>query len=271
MRSAQPLHVRIAHWTNVVAFTILAWSGFSMFVTERSFRPIVHRVPSAVWSALHVAGHRDLGRAWHMGLAIVFLANIAGYSVMSIATGSWRRIVPRGAWLRDAWTSGVDELIAPRRTLEHAEYTAAQRLAYSLVMVAGTVIIVSGVALWAKHVVPLLPLLFRTEYVAHGVHVVAALGVIAFIVVHVVQVYRAGVPTLLGMLTGTTTPAPVQRRRSLALAAGGLIAVVLVFTVANVTSGPTRIPVFLRWAVGPPRPSHRHERAPAAMAAVKPG
>lgn len=248
----QPLHVRIAHWTNAIALPILAWSGFSLFATERSYRPIVHALPNAVWSGLHLAGHRDLGRAWHMGLAIVFLVNAATYVATSIASGTWRRLVPRGE---------------RRGHASDGDYTEVQRAAYSFVMAAGAIIIVSGVALWAKHVVPLLPLLFRNEFIAHTVHVVAALALIAFTLVHVVQVARAGMPTFLGMLTGTTSPPAPLRRRSLALGASVVAATIAAFAIANVTSGPTGIPAFLRWAVGPPD-AHRAERQRPAAGTV---
>ena len=83
----------------------MLWTGFAMLVADRQFGAYVHLVPAGVWNALQLTGHGTQGRAWHLGLAIVFALNALFYAVTSLARGTWRRIVPRRAWLGEAWTA----------------------------------------------------------------------------------------------------------------------------------------------------------------------
>jgi thiosulfate reductase cytochrome b subunit len=247
-----PRHVRVAHWINAAVLFIMLWSGFAMLVADRHFAGYVHLIPSAVRNALQLTGHRVQGRAWHLGTAIVFAANAIFYASTSLAGGTWRRLIPRRTWLRDAWTATLEELRAPRAALQRAGYNGAQRLAYSLVLAGGGLMILTGAALWFGRRFPWMTAVFGGERIALTIHVVLALALLAFIVVHVLQVLRAGLPTLLAMIAGGTGGRPARTRRSLAWTASVMASLVAALAIANQTSGPTGVPAFLRWAV----PSH---------------
>lgn len=214
-----------------------------MLVADRHFASYVHLVPAPVWDALQLTGHRLAGRAWHLGFAVLFVATAAYYALASLASGTWRRLVPRRTWLRDAWTATVEELTAPRASLSRHEYNGAQRLAYSAVMAMGAVMVLTGVALWFGKQLPWLLAAFGGERVAVRIHVVLALALVAFVVVHLVQVARAGLPTLLAMIGGAAAP-----RRGFAWAVTALATIVAFFGVANAT-GRNGVPAFLAWAV----------------------
>jgi formate dehydrogenase gamma subunit len=249
---SHPRHVRIAHWINAIVLLVMLWSGFAMLVADRHFAAYVHLIPSAVWSALQLTGHRVQGRAWHLGMAIVFAANAIFYASTSLASGTWRRIVPRRTWLRDAWTATLEEFSRPRSALQRGEYNGAQRLSYVLVLAGGTVMVMTGAALWFGRQFPWMTAVFGGERIALTIHVVLAIALLAFITVHVAQVLRAGLPTLLGMITGSSERRPAQARRGLAWTASVMASLVAAFAIVNQTTGPTGIPAFLRWAV----PSH---------------
>jgi thiosulfate reductase cytochrome b subunit len=257
-----PRHVRIAHWVNAVALLAMLWTGFAMLVADRDFGAYVHLVPAGVWNALQLTGHGTQGRAWHLGMAIAFALNALFYAGTSLAHGTWRRIVPRRAWLGEAWTAAVAELTAPRATLERADYNSAQRLAYTLVMAGGTVMVLTGTALWFGKRFPWMLALFGGERIALTIHVVLALSLLAFIAVHLVQVLRAGLPTLLGMITGTTERQPARTRRGLVWTAVTAMSLIAAFSVVSRTSGPSGIPVFLRWAA----PAHQQHAERLASA-----
>jgi thiosulfate reductase cytochrome b subunit len=254
LHQTHPLHVRVTHWINAVVVLVMLWSGFAMFAGDRHFAGVVHRVPLAIWQWLQLAGHGVQGRAWHLGMAIVFIANALAYGVSSLGSRSWRRIVPAGAWLRDAWKAIVDELTRPAAALERSEYNAAQRLAYTLVVAGGMLMILTGLALWFGKRISWLVALLGGERVVIAIHLVVATALLAFIALHVAQVLRAGVPTLLGMITGTTAPRPARARRGFAWTATVIASLVAAFRIMNATSGPSGVPVFLRWAV----PAHAH-------------
>lgn len=220
-----------------------------MLAADRHFAVYVHLVPSVIWSGLQLTGHRIQGRAWHLGMAIAFIANAVLYASSSLASGTWRRILPGRAWLRDAWHAAIEEITAPRASMQPAEYNGAQRLAYALIMAAGAVMVMSGLALWFGRRFPWMFAIFGGQRIALVIHIVLAVGLLAFIVVHVAQVLRAGLPTLLGMMTGSTTNRPARARRALAWGASVMASLVAAFAILNYTSGPIGVPVFLRWAV----------------------
>ena len=244
----QPRHVRIAHWVNAVVLLAMLWTGFAMLVADRHFAAYTHLIPSVIWNALQLTGHRLIGRAWHMGIAFLFMANAVFYAIMSLSKNTWKRIIPRRDFLRDAWTATLKEFTSPRAAMQPEDYNGAQRLTYTLVMLGGAVMIVTGLGLWLGRRAPWLLAIFGGERIALVIHIILAVSLIAFIAIHLTQVLRAGLPTLLGMITGTTAPRPQKTRRALAWGAGVFASLLLVVLALNATSDARGIPSILRWA-----------------------
>ncbi len=245
-----PLHVRIGHWINALTMTVLLWSGWSMFVSDRNFAKIVHVLPAWLLRGLQLSGHPALGRAWHLGFAIVMIGNAVWYAAAALRTASWKSLVPNArTWFQDAVRATLAELRSPRDTMQQTEYNGAQKVAYGGVMVMGVLMVLTGLSLWFKRQVPWLIAAMGGQHVVLPVHVVMATLFLLFIAVHVVQVLRAGVPTLLSMVTGTTEMRPARTRRAIGLYATALAAALVGFIVIRSTSGPTGVPTYLQWAV----------------------
>lgn len=240
-----------------------------MFASERDFATIVHAFPAWFWSGLLLQGHPVLCRAWHLCFAIVMIANALWYGVAAVRTGSWRRLLPNArTWLRDAVRATIAELRSPRDTMQQAEYNGAQKVAYTGVMALGALMIVTGLALWFKRQVPWLIGALGGQHVVLPAHVVMATLLLTFIVIHTIQVLRAGIPTLLSMISGTTEIQPRRTRRAVALSATVLVALAAGFVVIRFTSGPTGVPNYLQWTVEhrdrqPHRTHQVSERVPA--------
>jgi thiosulfate reductase cytochrome b subunit len=260
-QTVHPRHIRTAHWVNAAALLILLWTGLAQLVMDRHYAAYVHLIPTPVWSALQLTGHKVIGRAWHLALAIVFMANAVFYAATSFASGSWRRLQLRGNWLRDAWTATIEEITKPRASLEQANYNPAQRLMYVLVMAAGAVMILTGLGLWFGRQLHFIIVIFGGKSIATAIHIVLALALLAFIVVHVAQVVRAGWSTLLGMLSGRTVVTPMRTRRALAWSGVVVASIVAFFATVTATSGPKGVPAFLRWTVESHRAGPTPERA----------
>ena len=218
-----------------------------MFASDRDFAPIVHALPTWLWSGLQMQGHGKVGRAWHLGFAIVMIVNALWYIVAVRRTASWRRLLPNAqTWLQDALRAVIAELRGRRETMQQAQYNGAQKVAYAGVMLLGALMILTGIPLFFTR--PLISF-FGGQHVVLPVHIVIATLFLAFIAIHVVQVLRAGLPTLLSMITGTTEIRPARTRRSLAWSGVVLAALVVAFTVVRFTSGPDGVPSYLQWTV----------------------
>lgn len=259
--ASHPAHVRIAHWINALTVLVLLWTGFSMFSTDRHFAAIVRALPPWLFTALQLRGHGPAARAWHLAFALVLIANAVWYGVSSLRSGSWRRIVPQGrTWLSDAVRDTIAELRGPQAAMERANYNGAQKLAYSGVMALGAVLIVTGVALWFGRQLPWLIRALGGQRIVLPVHVVVATLLLAFIAIHLVQVARAGLPTLFSMIVGSSDARPRAARRAFAFSGAALAAVVAGFTVLRATGGPAGVPPYLQWAVErkPATTQHAH-------------
>ncbi len=183
------LRTRTAHWMNAAVVAFLLWSGFSMFSGDRHFASIVRLLPAAFWHGLHFVGTKRELFAWHVYAGTFFAVNGIAFIASLIVTGGWRRIVPMGKqWVHDA-----------TRPLE---YSIPQRLAYTMVLGAGALIVLTGLALWFKRQVPWLLAALGGERLLLPVHVMLATGLLAFIAVHLAQVLQAGIPTIRSMTVG---------------------------------------------------------------------
>ena len=187
-----PLAVRITHWTNTVAMTVMIASGWRIYnaspLLPFAFPP---------WLTL---GHWLGGAlAWHFAAMWLLAVNFAIYLAYGLASGHIRRrlfpLHPREIW-RDA-------NLAARFRLRHSSfrYNAVQRLLYVLAGCGIALAIFSGLAIWKPVQLYALTFVLGGYETARRVHFLAMAGIVAFIVIHVALV--AIVPrTLRPMITG---------------------------------------------------------------------
>ncbi len=187
-----------------------------MFSRDRDFGYIVHLLPPAFWNLLHFTGSRRQTLTLHEWIGVAMAFNGLFYLISSLRSGAWRNIVPRGsAWLRDAVAAAIAELRAPAESMRSLSYNAAQRAAYTGTIAMGTLMVITGGALWFKHQVPWFIAAMGGERLVLPLHIILATGFIVFILIHVVQVLRAGLPTLLSMTIGNApkpTRTPINAR-----------------------------------------------------------
>jgi len=160
-----------------------------MFSGDRHFAWVVRLLPAAFWHTLHFVGTKRELFTWHVYAGAFFGINGFAFVVSLVVTGAWRRIVPVGKqWAHD--------------TARPLAYSIPQRLAYTAVIGAAALIVLTGVALWFKRQAPWLLAHLGGERLVLPVHVVLATGVLFFICIHVVQVLRAGLPAIRSMTVG---------------------------------------------------------------------
>ncbi|HTK02485.1 MAG TPA: cytochrome b/b6 domain-containing protein [Bordetella sp.] len=189
----QPGWLRITHWVNVLAITVMVMSGWRIYNAS----PFLDfRFPNQYTLGGWLGGALQ----WHFAFMWLLVGNGLVYLVVNLASGRMARrflpLSPRGM-LRDA-------LDALRGRLSHADvrhYNHVQRAAYLFVIVDIVALVVSGLAIWKPvQFGPLCALLGGYEP-ARRVHFAAMSLLVAFVVLHVSMV--ALVPrTLRSMITG---------------------------------------------------------------------
>ena len=205
VRRLHPLPIRIMHWTNAVAMLIMIDSGWKIYNDEVIFGWL-HFPDSITFGPW--AQH---GLQWHFfGMWILFLNGLA-YVIYGLVTGRFRRmLLPiRG---RELAANVRDALRFKLAHDDPTQYNAVQRLLYVGVLVAGVLVVLSGLAIWKPVQFSELLALFGGSFqAARVVHFLCMAAFVGFLVVHVTLALL--VPhTLVAMVTGgpvvDAAPAP---------------------------------------------------------------
>jgi thiosulfate reductase cytochrome b subunit len=188
-----PLWLRITHWINAIAVVVMIGSGWEIYNASPLFD---FTFPRSVTLGGWLAG----GLLWHFAAMWVLAVNGIVYLLLGLLTGRFRRkLLPirPGEVVSDAG-------LALRGRLAHddlAVYNALQRLFYVGVIVAGIVVVLSGLAMWKPVQLWWLSALFGGYEPSRYVHFFAMAAIAGFLVVHVVMAFV--VPkSLRAMITG---------------------------------------------------------------------
>jgi thiosulfate reductase cytochrome b subunit len=189
-----PAWVRVTHWVNALAIFMMIGSGWQVYDASPLFDFI--RFPNALTLGGWLAG----ALLWHFAAMWLLTINGAVYVTLGIATGRFRKkllpIRPRDVV--------ADLLAALRGKLSHDDltvYNAVQRLLYLGVILAGVVIVLSGLSIWKPVQFKYFTALFGGYDFARYVHFFAMSSIVAFLAIHIVLALL--VPkSLRAMITG---------------------------------------------------------------------
>jgi thiosulfate reductase cytochrome b subunit len=203
-RRLHPLPVRIMHWTNAVAMFIMIDSGWKIYNDEVIFGWL--HFPDAItfgpW-----AQH---GLQWHFfGMWILFFNGLA-YLTYGFVTGRFHRML-LPVRLSDLVANVRDALRLHLAHDDPTQYNAVQRVLYIGVLMAGVLVVLSGLAIWKPVQFSELLALFYDFQTARLVHFLCMAAIVGFVAVHVTLALL--VPhTLVAMVTGgpevEAAPAP---------------------------------------------------------------
>jgi thiosulfate reductase cytochrome b subunit len=175
-----PLWVRVTHWINALAMLAMIGSGWQIY--DASPLPLFRfDFPTSIT----LGGDLPTGLAWHFAAMWLLVVNGIVYVGLGLASGRFRaKLFPiRG---RDIV---ADMAAALRGRLAHddlAVYNAVQKLLYLGVILAGVVIVLSGLSIWKPVQLQWLTALFGGYDAARYVHFFAMSTIVLFLVVHVV-------------------------------------------------------------------------------------
>jgi thiosulfate reductase cytochrome b subunit len=172
-----PVWVRITHWINALAMLVMIGSGWEIYNASPLFG---FTFPRSITLGGWLAG----ALLWHFAAMWVLAINGLVYIALGILTGRFRRkLLP----IRPGEVV-ADMKAALTFRLSHDDisvYNAVQRLLYVGVILAGIVIVLSGLAIWKPIQLQELTALFGGYDAARYVHFFAMAAIVGFLVVHV--------------------------------------------------------------------------------------
>ena len=184
MGVAHSYNVRICHWINFVASVYLLWSGVHILLDfpelywgHTGYRgyPAAFRLEDwgLSWDEAGALGDRRWGRNYHFTFAWVFLINGFIYVVWNLYSKHFR-----------------DRMLAPQ-----SSYGTLQRTTYLiLIFVFVPFMILTGIAQSPGFTaaMPALLDMFGGRQTARTLHTIGTVALVLFVLVHVVEVARAG-------------------------------------------------------------------------------
>jgi thiosulfate reductase cytochrome b subunit len=188
-----PAWVRITHWVNAVAVMIMIGSGWEIYNASPLFS---FRFPREITLGGWLAG----ALLWHFAAMWLLVVNGLVYLALGLATGRFKRkLIPIRP--RDVMADLKAALAGKLAHDDLAVYNAVQRLLYVGVILAGIVVVLSGLAIWKPIQMQELTAVLGGYEAARYVHFFAMAAIVGFLVIHVIMALV--VPkSLRAMITG---------------------------------------------------------------------
>jgi thiosulfate reductase cytochrome b subunit len=175
--AVHPAWVRVCHWINALAVLIMIGSGWQIYDASPLFG---FTFPKSIALGQWLGG----ALLWHFAAMWLLVVNGIAYVTLGITTGRFCRklfpISPRAVF--------ADLNAALSFKLSHddlSHYNAVQKTLYLSIILAGIVIVLSGISIWKPVQFQELTTFFGGYDTARYVHFAAMAAIAAFLVVHV--------------------------------------------------------------------------------------
>ncbi len=202
---------RWTHWINFPLLTIMIYSGLRIYWADLR-DPVGVGIGGWHWFDLfpdwfneRLGLERRLARglAFHLTFGWLFAINGFLYAVYSLVTSEWRHLRPGKGALKNSIGVMLHDLhLRKEAPVEPGRYNAAQRLSYSLIIILGFFALLTGFAIYKPTQLSFLTTAFGGYETARTIHFFITLAFMAFFVVHLAQVARAGFGNFWSMVTG---------------------------------------------------------------------
>jgi Ni/Fe-hydrogenase b-type cytochrome subunit len=200
--------VRVTHWVNALALTIMITSGLRIFNAYPGFARRGEAFCCYPFEGKPIPGWMTFGgwlagaRNWHFAMMWLLIVNGAVYLGFIYLHGEWRDLVPRKGDLRDAKEMLRFYLFVRPDHPRQGKHNALQRATYFALPIIGVVAVVTGVAIWKPVQFSLLTNAMGGYVWARYWHFVAMLALVALSAVHVFMVFAVDPYALRAITTG---------------------------------------------------------------------
>jgi len=198
IKAKHSLLMRWTHWVNFPILGIMIWSGLLIYWANDVYtitifgHTFVRFFPQWFYDTLHIPQRLSEGMAFHFLFMWFFALNGLCYVLYTLITGDWRQLWPNRYSLKEAWQVLLHGLRIRKTAPPQGKYNAAQRIAYSAIILMGAGSVFTGLAIYKPVQFYWLVWLMGGYHLARIWHFMLTIGYVLFFMVHVVQVVLAG-------------------------------------------------------------------------------
>ncbi len=210
-----PLAIRWFHWINFPILGIMIWSGlliywaYSKYTLSVGNRQLFHFFSPGFYKALKVPHRLAEGMSFHFAFMWLFFGNGLLYVTYTIFSGEWRYLLPNRKSFKEGWQVLLHDLHIHKYVPPQDKYNAAQRIAYTAIIVMGFGSIITGLAIYKPVEFGWCTWLCGGYESARLIHFMLTIGYCLFFVVHIVQVIITGWNNFQSIVTGIEIFKPI--------------------------------------------------------------
>ncbi|NIJ52251.1 cytochrome b/b6 domain-containing protein [Dyadobacter arcticus] len=190
--------MRLTHWVNFPVLAIMIWSGLLIYWASGVYTisifgyTLIKFFPPKFYEFFNLRRRLAEGMAFHFLFMWFFAVNGFLYILYTIISGAWRELVPKKSSFKEAWLVVLHDLHIRKTTPPQNKYNAAQRIAYTSIIIMGFGSLFTGLAIYKPAQFYWITWLCGGYHFARILHFALTMGYLLFFVVHVVQVILAG-------------------------------------------------------------------------------
>jgi thiosulfate reductase cytochrome b subunit len=203
-----PLAIRWFHWINFPVLGLMIWSGMLIYWANDVYRvgigsfTLFHFFPEWFYNFFNIGYRLAEGMAWHFFFMWLFAINGVFYVGYTILSGEWRYLVPNGRSFIEAIQVTLHDLHLSKYHPPRRKFNGAQQIAYTAIILMGAGSVITGLAIYKPTQLAWLSNLLGGYDLARFFHFWLTIGYVAFFVVHVAQVIKAGWNNFRSMISG---------------------------------------------------------------------
>ncbi|MEO6547872.1 MAG: cytochrome b/b6 domain-containing protein [Ferruginibacter sp.] len=208
VREKHSVAMRWAHWINFPVLAIMIWSGMLIYWANDAYslklfnHNFFRFFPQPFYKALNIPFRLAEGMAFHFLFMWFFAINGFLYVAYTIFSGEWRQLLPNRHSLKEAWQVLLHDLHIRKMLPPQNKYNAAQRIAYTSIIVMGFGSLLTGLAIYKPVQFYWATWLCGGYHLARIEHFILTIGYVFFFLIHIVQVIIAGWKNFWSVISG---------------------------------------------------------------------
>lgn len=203
-----PLLIRITHWLNVVFLSMMIWSGILIYWSNDIYKlkignmTIIKFFPQWFYKFFNIPFRLAEGMSYHFTFMWFFTINGLIYFSYLMFSKEYKLNFPNRRSFKESFQVLLHDLRLRKTAPPHKKYNAAQRVAYTVVLIMAILEVLTGLAIYKPVQLNWLCWLFGGYEWARAEHFIITILFVLFIVVHIIQVILAGWNNFRAMITG---------------------------------------------------------------------